>query len=313
LSGAVHALGVKETTQRDIAMLLLRHLSTLLFICPLLLTSSVGAQPPTTAASTNAQAQSRGTQIGSVITGAINAALPGVGSLAQAVMNLFTAHPNPQQTAAAQKASTDAEKTLKDKIAAEIKDIAPLEAQLNTLGPFIQYGSRANARLSALIEYVSINTTLTDDQWHKTVAPLWSEVQAELDLITTSPPDVDKLVVDSNLKDTLQNILEVKAVAAKAVPLLITAKAHKELSGALDKLNDALMPLDVIARVQLRSIADQVDILVTWAKGVSTGQGGPTKLPKDLTDDLVNFNRALRESADSSKAILQNPRYKSRS
>jgi hypothetical protein len=266
------------------------------------LVTLVAASAPVTAA--DDPATTKGTQIGTVISTAINTALPGISSLAKAIVGIFAPKPTPQQQTAVTSATKQATDTMKKQIADQVKTIEPLETQLNALAPFIQYGFRGNADLSALIEYISTTKVITDQQWRTTVAPMWGKVQAELDLIKISPDDLDKQIVDLELREMLENLLEVKAVSGKAIGLLISAKARDELASELTKLSDSLSTLHVVARVQLRNIASQIDVLVKWSNGLNTAQGAP-HLPKEVVEDITTAKQVLGRATADSKAIVE--------
>jgi hypothetical protein len=255
-----------------------------------LVTTHASAQTP----NTTAQAPNKGTQIGQIISGAIDTALPGISKLTSAVVDIFKPKPAdvPAKTTAVTKVVDTTQSTFKSQIKDQFKGVEPLAVQLDTLGPFLEYGFRASTELSKLLVMVSSTPNPTAAQFLTTKAQ-WSKVKGALAAISITPVDIQKKVISDNLQQLLLQILEARDVTVGAVDVLLSSKPDagfpKDLTNELAELNSALATIHVVSRIQLNSMSTEVHTLVAWANTASTStptaQGTTKPTPQAIQDD----------------------------
>jgi hypothetical protein len=236
-------------------------------------------------------AKAKGTQIGTVISSAISTALPGISTLATAVLNIFKPKDAtaPDKQAQVQQATADTSAAIEQAIKAQLVPVQSLATQLDTLGPFLQYGFRASADLSTLMAFLAGNPKPTPDQWRGKIKPTWASIKAALDAIPITSAMVQSDVPATDLQELLLQILEAKAVTSAAIQSLVSTSTSDGLADALGKLNSTLSTLNVVARVQLNSLSQEVHTLTKWALTPPTTKPpkaqGVKGLPKEIQLD----------------------------
>jgi hypothetical protein len=261
----------------------------LLFVVVAIFPLTVGAQAPTPAPT---DAAAKGTSIGTVISKAIDTALPSFSGLVSTIFGIFKPKENSDQskavTDAVNKATADFKKNLQSKFAT----IAPFGTQLDTLGPFIQYGFRASVDLASLQEYLTLHPAPPPESWAKDILPMWSGIKAELDSIPFQQNDVLSKVVDKNLQLLLIGVLDAKNITSKKAESYANAKSVGQFQKELSNLSTALDTLHVVARLQLRAMSDEVTTLTDWAKG--TGQSARV-MPENIKVDRDRAAKILQD------------------
>lgn len=243
-------------------------------------------------------AKAKGTEIGTVIASAIDTALPGIGKLTTAIVDIFKPRANKaekeKEVETAVKGATDA---LASSIKLEVRKVEPLAVQLDTLAPFLQYGFRANAELSGLIATIAPIPNAASPDWDNAVKPRWAKIKGALGQIALDGNDIKKNVASEQMQQLLLGVMEAKAMTLPAIEIHLGAKNKAGLMEELTKLGESLATLHVVARIQLNGISNEVHALVKWSQGLKQAQGDPAKLPEEIQADFGAASKMLKQAA----------------
>jgi hypothetical protein len=239
--------------------------------------------------------EERGVEIGTIVSSAIDTALPGIGSIAQAVIDIV--RPNRNREEEAKEAAEAAQEKVMSELKRKISGVEPLVNQLNVFGTFLQYGFRANLSLTALIEFVADNPAPTEAQWNGEIRPAWATVYSSLNAISYTPTQITDQIQSEGLRLMLLQLIEAKVATGSAINSKITNGSTNDLVEDLSKLSGTLSALHVVARVQLDDLHDQVDALVKWANGAQSISAGGND--REIQRDVASAMEVLASAAEN--------------
>jgi hypothetical protein len=244
-------------------------------------------------------AKAKGTAIGTVIASAIDTALPGISKLTSSIVEIFKPRDNvkAEKQKEVETAVTSATNALSQAIKEEVKKVEPLATQLDTLGPFLQYGFRANAEISGLMAVLAPIQGAASPEWANSVAPRWAKIKGALGGIVLDANDIKKNIVSEQMQQLLLGVMEAKTVTVPAIEADLAAKNKAGLMDELTKLGESLATLHVVARIQINGISNEVHSLVNWAQGAGKAEGGPQQLPAAIQTDFGAATNLLKQAA----------------
>jgi hypothetical protein len=231
-------------------------------LCVLTLTLSDG-QTPTTPTTTPNKAQTTGTQIGEIVSSAVNTAFPVIGK----IMDLFTGNKKnaskPEVQAAVTKAQTDAVTAAKQKI----KDVATVSKELGVIQAFGTAGVSASQNLATINRLLAENTTdygKVNEEWQVAKNYL-------ADVLVMKPADIQAVrdvtiqarivTLQKARKDLMTRIDDDIASAQKKPGSFSKPDFQKEIT-AMSGLLDGF---DTLAAVELSTLQADIDDLAKWA------------------------------------------------
>jgi hypothetical protein len=216
-----------------------------------------------------ADAKEKGTEIGTIISTAIDTALPGLSKLTETIAAIFKPKEKEKTEldAEVKKATAEFEAQVKKNVAA----IQPLSAQLAAIGPFLEYGFRASVTLSSMITFLAEHPNMAASDWQQVQAD-WAEVSQGLKQIPFTTQQLHEQVSDDRVEEVLLGILTARDVTGAGISILVNSKSSPSLlAGKLKELVQALSTLQYVSRIQLNNLNDQIDALVQWSKGKAQG------------------------------------------
>ena len=203
---------------------------------------------------TVAQQQSTGAKIGTIVTDALNAALPGVGAL----VKLFRPSDNPTNATTVQQV-TAARKQLLTDAAAKLKPLSGMSGELAAVNQFLAASVPATNRCARFLG--ALDTTQPGDP----ETQLWKECQEQLKKIAAIQDTVLQAVTDDGIRLQLVTLQGLVRDADSEIQRSITAKNWPDVRGQVRALNQSLNAVLALSGIEVSRFKAATDQLVQWA------------------------------------------------
>jgi len=242
-----------------------------------------------------------GANIGTIVSSAIDKALPGVGTLAKSLIDIIKGDKKPKEKVKQLEAKVaELEKT--EKLYSETKkrigSVAPLASQLIIVKTFVHPSFAASLKLNDLNTYLKSRQSLSREE-QELVKFHWNQARDSLAEISAKPNEIESYVTrHDNLQQTLLRILAVRDGNAKAIDDLLKSSALvgsepllQQLKETLETYRDVLSAIDLAIQVQMAALSSEVKALADWA---ADAKGDEREgLPEDLQDEWTRVQESL--------------------
>jgi hypothetical protein len=235
-------------------------------------------------------AQDRGKSIGTIVSSAIDAALPGIGTLAKAIIGIFkpSAKPDDPQvkaaTAASKQQTTDSTKAANDKLS----PVSEVADELRIVNGFTSNSVVALYNLAQVVDLAArkpINWTVLRAKWGSFKGPFHSALKS------ATAQDVSMKVKDLYVRSLIQKIFNLDDTVVNEADTYIKDGSDAtvaDLQTALSALREPLTDLSLAASIELDRLASDIGALAKTAKGAQSTQEPfgplPTKLETMFTE-----------------------------
>jgi hypothetical protein len=266
-------------------------LTAMLFFAPLTISSGQTPTPPP-----SDQAQTKGKQIGEIVSSAVDTAFPVIGK----IMDLFTGNKKnaskPEVQTAVTKAQTDTVSAAKQKI----KDVASVSKELGVIEAFGTAGVSASQNLATIGRLLTENNTD-----YSKVEEEWKVAKNYLaDVLVMKPADI-QAVRDTSIQARILTLQKArKDLMSRIDDQIDSAKKKSNSFSKLDfqkqisAMSGLLDGFDTLAAVELSTLQADVDDLAKWANSpAGVVDFTPKKPSKDLLKIIDNASMVAQDAA----------------
>jgi hypothetical protein len=275
--------------------------AAVLILCLCLSTGNVAGGQTPDAPSTPApadKAPSKGTQIGQIVSDAVNTAFPIIGK----IMDLFKSKKSVNKdevTAAVEKAQSDFVKAAKE----EVKPVAAVSKELGVIQAFATAGVSASQNLAAIERLLA--SEKTD---YGRVSTEWGIAKNYLaDVLVIKPEDIQAvrdttiqariITLQKARKDLMKRIDDNIAGAQKNPSSL----SKPELQSQITAMSGLLDGFDTLAAVELSALQADIDNLAKWANKPAGVINFTAKKPNPRLLKIIDDAASQAQSASVKK------------